>query len=274
MPFRTVKLIPLPSVSHKSQTYIDLTFRPPFSMEAGGEDPTLYRNIYTNLERAMKGRSILGNRLQGISAQHRLAEAITDLQEQGNTKVLLKDLNMQQDDLRAYLKRLAQTINHNNRRRARRSRKKGLQENSTKPGAEKISAYRRTTPPQPRSPSPDDLSSGSSATARVAQPEFASTTIIVHQRRGATKTYRPHDFCSVSTRGGKIQLDDLRYSVFVRTLGTELGYKSQKHLLFYNWEGSRQKIEIDDDRSWKAALAHMYSNGNHLKIEMTNKLKS
>ena len=233
-----------------------------------GVDTSTYRKIHTELERAMREKNILGIRLQGFVAQHRLEEVITNTQRQIQLMGMVKNPNVDQSHMQRSLRRMAQIMNQNRRRQIYRINDKlypcvGEQRISEQETIVSLDIAQLKDPAATVSGGNtlSEVGSASSAVYRSTLYDFGSATIFVQRQYGNTTVCRPEDLTADTVGKVKqIQIHHLQFKRFLQVLSDELHYDTEEDVLCYKRE-TGEKICLPTERAWRAALLDMYSDG-------------
>jgi hypothetical protein len=215
----------------------------------------------------------LGERIQGIAAQQAVSRAIAVMLAHVEFREIFTPLD--RAVVREDFRRLAQTVNHNERRRRKRSgtiRPKSRPPIAT-PADSGLAGSETARSQSSESPSPDVDRLSMDPLSQPVPPSFGFTIIMVQRLRGETRTCRPTNFCNGTIGARVVDVDDMMFEKFLSFLRNDMKYHEEDDVLIYLGPNGR-KIPIPDERAWRTALFDMHSQGKrNLKFTVEQRIR-
>jgi hypothetical protein len=212
-------------------------------------DDNGYNAIYAALEEELVNKSLFGLKLNTVARKRQLEYVLENVIQQ------FPDIfnSTPSKWTRKCLEALARKCNTNKRRRlpaANPSLPVNSESSTTLNERLSPSPLKRIPPkPQPKYILP-------------TSNRFGNTMIFVRRNLGEQSTiFQPRDLMSEDKELEAISVNDLQFDIFVNMLQEEMAYDKAMETIVYQC-GDEDKVEIKNERVWRAALSEMFCRGS------------
>lgn len=242
--------------------------------------PEEYEDIYSTFQTILQETGILGERMQGTATRRSLKDAIGKMLKVRRHRHILARLD--QSTVQNDLRRMAQQLSRNHRRRAGRLKERQARESATDSNKQRTPHHKQSAWMPVGNETNQVLSPASSTRSQSARPSLlqasgdtlAPTSVIVIRRYDEEEgiIYRLSDFCfSENHKTAMVRIDDLAFGRFVKTLTKDIAYVPDEDVISYECQDVG-KLRISSEQIWRAALWDMHNQGERrLRFEVQRK---